>query len=313
MVISVGLALALGTGCARMLHRRQAQVPPEPGETLPEWAFDAPFYFRPPPDAAPQLANQPDADHPARYFVRDRVILLDRPANEVPLDRAPRIAVWWTNTDGCEWTRAGYFGLGQTHFPFVAGDDGDYGIRFVGPGIRASLSGETPPHRIYHLDTCPPCVTVSVEPDKPIYDPSETITIGWLAVDLNIDKKPAELAVCWSWENPGMLAAQQAAIAESKAAQPDKWATRLWQPISDMVKPEGSLTYTIPPYAAGEGFQIQVRAKDRAGNYGAGYSELILVNGFQSWPTTQPIGEPPTTTAPAPALASQPTSDSQSQ
>ena len=41
------------------------------------------------------------------------------------------------------------------------------------------------------------------------------------------------------------------------------------------------MAYTIPEFAAGEGMQFQVRAKDKAGNYGAGYSKVILVSGYQ--------------------------------
>ena len=196
-LLGAGFVLAFLAGCAQPLHRRQAEMPPELGETLPEWAFDAPFYHRPPPDAVPQPANTPDADHPARYFVNNPVILLDRPGNQVPADREPRIAVWWSNTDGCVWTRAGYFGLGQTHFSFIAGDDGDYGIRFLGPGIRESLLNPARPHRIYHVDTCPPDVTVTIEPEQPVYDPDQMIAIRWVAEELNIDKDPVRLAICW--------------------------------------------------------------------------------------------------------------------
>ena len=41
------------------------------------------------------------------------------------------------------------------------------------------------------------------------------------------------------------------------------------------------LAYAVPSFAAGEGFQFQVRAKDKAGNYGMGYSKVILVSGYQ--------------------------------
>ena len=283
-----GLTAAVLVGCAP-LHRQQGQIRPGLGEILPQWAFDAPFYFRPPPDAVPKPRGQPQPDHPAHYYVNERAILIERPANNVPADRVPRIAVWWTNTDGCLWTRAGYFGLGQTHFAFIAGDDGDYGIRFVGPGIRESLFDETRPHRVYHLDTQPATVTVDVEPEVPVYDPDEVIWIRWTAQDINLDEKPVRLAVCWSWENPGIIEARRREAPGAQTAGQGEATSLLWHPFKPAFDREGVLAYTIPPYAAGEGLQLQVRAKDRAGNYGVGYSKPILVNGYTSWPpATQP-------------------------
>lgn len=274
-------------GCAP-LHRRQAEMPPGPAETLPEWAFDAPSYFRPPPDAVPAPVNDPSSDEPAHYFVNRKVILIDRPANNVPVDHAPRIAVWWTNTDGCEWVRAGFFGVGQTHFAFVAGDDGDYGIRFVGPGIRESLLEEVQPHRVYHLDTCPPVVVVSLDPDRPVYDPGETIMVEWTATDLNLDDEPVRLAICWTWENPGMLNRAGQEDGQADPFTQEEFAGRLWQPMKRRFKSHGIFYHMIPTHASGEGLQIQVRAKDRAGNFGIAYSKVILVSGFTSPPTTAP-------------------------
>ena len=51
------------------------------------------------------------------------------------------------------------------------------------------------------------------------------------------------------------------------------------------------LAYTIPDFAAGEGFQFQIRAKDKAGNYGVGYSKVIMVNGYQGPGPEQPAGQ----------------------
>lgn len=267
------------------LHEQQASMPPDPGETLPEWAFDAPFYFRPPPDVAPKPASELTADYSAHYYVSKRVILLDRPTNQVPVDRVPRIGVWWTNTDGGVWTRAGFFGLGQTHFSLVAGDDGDYGVRFAGPGIRESLTGKTLPHRVYHLDTQAPLVTVCVEPDKPIYEPNESILIHWWAVDPHLYGKPVRVAVCWSWENPGIFGNRGAEFENSQSAEQEEYTNRIWQPFENALDSSGILAYTIPDYAAGEGMQFQVRAKDRCGNYGVGYSKLVWVSGYTELPT----------------------------
>jgi hypothetical protein len=300
----------IGAGCQQPLHKRQAEMPPDPGETLPAWAFDAPYYFRPPPDAVPAKASKPDRDLPDHYFVRKPVFLVERPDNQVALDRVPRIAVWWTNTNGCEWTRAGYFGLGQTHFPFVAGDDGDYGVRFVGPGIKESLTEETIPHRIYHFDSQAPRIKVTVEPQHPIYEPNEVIWIHWCAEDQHLDPKCVRLAVCWSWENPDLLEYRESEIYPMDSPEEQaKGASRFWKPFKPEFNNQGVLAYTIPEYAAGEAFQIQVRAKDKAGNYGAGYSKVIFVEGYKGGkeffkencpdkdfcpgesPATQPAGE----------------------
>ncbi len=279
LIMGLGLFVA---GCQQPLHKRQAKMSPDPGESLPAWAFDAPYYFRPPPDAVPAKASKPDRDLPDHYFVRKPVFLVERPDNQVALDRVPRIAVWWTNTNGCEWTRAGYFGLGQTHFPMVVGDDGDYGIRFVGPGIKESLTEETIPHRIYHFDSKAPRIEVTIEPQHPIYEPNEVIFVHWCAKDQHLDPDCVRLAVCWSWENPDLLEYREAEIYPMDTpGEQEKAASRFWKPFKPAFDNQGVLAYTIPEYAAGEGFQFQVRAKDKAGNYGAGYSKVIFVEGFK--------------------------------
>lgn len=277
---ALALGLALVVGCSQWPHRRQGEMASDPGEVLPEWAFDAPYYFRPPPDAVPKAASEPNADYPTHYFVSDKVFLLDRPANEVPIDRAPRIAVWWTDTDGCIWNRAGFFGLAQTHFSFVAGEDADYGIRFVGPGIRESLTEETIPHRIYHLDRMPPSVSVWVTPDLPVFDPGQTVNISWVVDDRFLDARSARLNICWSWENPDMPEWRPAEPLPIEAGDPDSLATRLWHPYKKDLDAEGVLFYEIPKHLTGESFQLQVRAQDRAGNYGEGYSRPIFVGGY---------------------------------
>ena len=287
-ILSTVLVLTVLAGCQQKpLHREQCSMTPELAEKLPEWAFDAPYYFRPPPDATPQAVNETDPDYPLHYYVRNPVVLLTRPANEVPVDRAPRIAVWWTNTNGCLWARAGFFGLGQTHFAFVAGDDGDYGVRFVGPGIKESLTEETIPHRIYHYDTAPPVVSVTVEPDLPIYEPGQVLWLHWSTSDPNLDEMPVQLAVCWSWENPDILKLREGELERPDNAGLDPSASRLWKPFKPIFEAESMLAYTIPDFAGGEGFQFQVRAKDKAGNYGIGYSKAILVSGYQE-PTPPP-------------------------
>jgi hypothetical protein len=281
------LVLAVLAGCQQPLHQEQASMPPELAETLPEWAYDAPHYFRPPPEASPLAVNAADPDYPLHYYVRKPVILVTRPANNVPLDRAPRICVWWTNTNGCLWSRAGFFGLGQSHFAFLAGDDGDYGIRFVGSGITESLTQETIPHRIYHYDAVPPVVSITVEPDCTIYDPEEVLWVHWSVCDPNLDEMPVQLALCWSWENPDILKLREGELERPDAVDLEPSESRIWRPFQPIMEGEGMLAYAIPSFAAGEGFQFQVRAKDKAGNYGVGYSKVIMVSGHQELPESE--------------------------
>ncbi len=274
----------LAAACNQPEYAKQAAMPPDPGETLPEWAFDAPFYFQPTTEAMPRPVTEANPDYPTHYYVNRRVFPIDRPDNEVHLDRAPRIAVWWTNTNGGAWARSGFLGLGQTHFHFVAGDDGDYGIRFVGPGIRESLTQETVPHRIYHVDTVAPCITVRVAPEQPVYYPEDELVITWTVEDPNLDADSIRLNVCWSWENPDMLELRRPDNeGEPPRDNPPPPATRLWWPYKADCSPNDMATFTIPARAQGEALQFQVRAKDRAGNYGAGYSCPIFVSGITSW------------------------------
>ena len=276
--LSVGLALV--TGCSQWPHIRQGQMPCDPAEALPEWAFDAPYYFLPPPEGVPQPASRPAADFPTHYYVRDKLFLVERPANEVPADRAPRIAIWWTDTDGCVWNRAGYFGLSQTYFPFLVGDDADYGIRFVGPGIRESLTSDTIPHRIYHVDRVPPTVYICVSPDLPVFDPGQTLNISWVIHERFLDPRSVRLNITWGWENPDMPQWRPDQPLPVESGDPDKLATRHWHPYKKDLEAEGAFLYDIPKHITGESFQFQVRAQDLAGNYGVGYTRVLFVGGY---------------------------------
>lgn len=278
VLLTVAGLLAAGC-CTHEKCKEQAKRAPDLGETLPEWAFDAPYYFQPPSDVLPQPASRPAAGCPTHYNVNRPVVLVARPENEVDIDLAPRIAVYWTNNNGCVWTRAGYFGLGQALFSFVAGEDGDYGIRFVGPGIRESLTERTIPHRVYHLDTVVPKVDVELDPDQYEYHTGDAVTVRWTAHDANLDERSVRLNICWSLDNPDMMEPDQPEIGtltsdDTLAA----FATRQWKPYKLDCAPDDVVLFTIPPQAEGQVFQFQVRAKDKAGNYGVDYSCPIFVN-----------------------------------
>jgi hypothetical protein len=239
-----------------------------------------------PHEALPQPVNAPDPDYPLHYYVRDAVIPIERPENDVPSDRVPRIGVYATNNGGNQWIRAGYYGLGQRQFLLASARDGEYGIRFVGPGIRESLTERVLPHRIYHVDRTAPRVNVIVSPLLSDYSPGTTVTVTWAVEDRNPDPMPARMAVCWGWENPDLLEYHPASSeGEGGPSEIERSHSRLWRPFEQVLPKAGSIEFAIPEPARGEGFQFQVRAKDRAGNYGVGYSHVLYV------PETDPIPE----------------------
>ena len=290
---AVALALAL-VGCQQNRCDRQANLPPDPGETLPEWAFDAPHYFRPPPDLVPQPVGDSRTDLPGHYYVNRRVFMVDRPTLEVPSNREPRVAVWWTSTNGKLWAKAGHFGLGQTHFAFVGGDDGDYGLRFLGPGIEESLQEQTVPHRVYHLDTAIPRVQVSVAGGGRVVDPGAAIEVAWEVADQNLDPASVRLAVCFVPENPDepQIPSPTQGTGPGPAMVPAAGAVgdepRLWQPIPGAKDAVGSVEHVVPA-TPGRSIQFQVRTRDKAGNVGVGYSPVLHISG-QSAANASPGG-----------------------
>jgi len=253
----------------------------DPAEQYPAWAYDAPFYYRP----ATELGDVGETIPPripggaTQYYVRTQTVQLPRPVKltttaptmtelgprTVVADLAPRIGVFWTDSGGQEWSRAGYFGISQTHFGFPTENDGAYGFRFVGPGIPAAKCTPPRPHVIYHVDTAAPDVVVYVEPNKPDYYVNESITVHWTASDTNLADAPTSISTCWEFD-------------EDEDCE--------WVPVIYNQAAEGSMAFLVPPHAAGRRFKIRADARDRAGNLGAGLSVPLIV--VETSPASQP-------------------------
>ncbi|HUN80582.1 MAG TPA: hypothetical protein VMV81_03645, partial [Phycisphaerae bacterium] len=131
----------------------KADAPFDPPNTYPEWAFDSPQYVKPAQELTPEPKAKPG--DPLHYFTKEKVVLIRQPAGYTP-EEIPRIAVWWTDNNGFRWQKAGFFGREQTYFAFEAQEDGDYGIRFVGPNQEQAMQATAFPERVYHVDTTLP-------------------------------------------------------------------------------------------------------------------------------------------------------------
>ncbi len=278
---TVLLALLGGCDCCEKKTKQKRQQAFDPAEQYPEWAYDAPYYYRPAMDRGDVgeavLPEEPGGT--AHYYVRSRTVYLPRPeealknapskpdadSRTVVEDFAPRIGVYWSDSWGEFWSRAGYFGLGQTHFAFPAENDGIYGFRFVGPGLRPAMSSPPQPHVVYHVDTVPPEVVVYIEPCCERYHVGETLMVHWQAEDATLGEKPVSLSACW---------------------QTHLEAGTEWTSLAQGQPAEGSMPYVVPAEAAGQTLRIQVVARDRAGNVGVGVTGMLIV--AETLATTQP-------------------------
>jgi hypothetical protein len=263
--------LLLGAGaccCSKKPHK----VAYDPAEQYPEWAYDAPFYYRPASERGDVSEAVPPAAPgcPPHYYTRDRLIYLPRPQRTEPtsmparagdprfspFDLAPRIAVYWTTTAGLDWRRSGYFGLSQTHYVYEAENDGVYGFRFVGPGIPEAKSYPPGPVVVFHVDTSPPDVVLYVEPNQVQYQVNEQVTVRWTATDQNLADKPSSISVCW----------------ESDTTKESAWTV-----MDKALAAEGAVAVVVPPQAAGQSFMIRITARDKAGNLATATSPAFPV------------------------------------
>jgi hypothetical protein len=267
----------------------------DPANQYPEWAYDAPFYYRPARDrgdVGEEIASR-QAGGPTHYYVRDRLVYMPRPvrkattspatptlgARTTERDMAPRIGVFWTDSGGLEWERAGYFGIGQTHFVFPAENDGVYGFRFIGPDQPPAKCTPPRPQIVYHVDTVPPEVVVYVEPNQPAYHVSESVTIHWMAQDVHLSDSPVSISACWL-------------VGDDDACE--------WTPIIHDQPSEGSMTFAIPPHATDCRLRIRADARDRSGNLGVGFSPpMVVAQGTSTGPVTVTTKPSDATTQPA--------------
>jgi len=293
LVVTAAVTVSLlgGCECCEKSKKKQQQAF-DPTEQYPEWAYDAPFYYRP----ASERGEIGDTDPPrwpggpTHYYVRSRTVFLPRPSRTPTTSPAtptiglrtteagfaPRTGVYWTETGGLEWHKAGYFGVDQTHFAYPAENDGVYGFRFIGPQMPPAKCSPPRPQVVYHVDTVPPEVVVYVEPNQPVYGVNEQVTVYWMASDINLVESSVSVSACWD---------------DGESGKPP------WLPIVSDQPVEGSMTFVIPPHAVGMSLKLRGDARDRAGNVGVGVSIPL------------PVVEEAATTQPTPTATSQPVDD----
>lgn len=229
-----------------------SDAPFDPPNTYPEWAYDSQSYVKPPQELTPE--PKVNVNDPLHYFTKGNVVMIRRPEGYTP-EEIPRVAIWYTDNNGFHWNKAGYFGREQTFFPFEAPEDGDYGIRFVGPGQDPALHSLPYPERVYHVDTALPDVVVTVEPEKTWYNVGETVTISWKAEDAHLIEYPVRIGRLLDFTADGANALE------------------LQRDLAD----EGQITYTIPEDALDHEARFRVDALDRAGNLGVAISFALQV------------------------------------
>lgn len=248
------------TGCERpapfkvadRTPKTEPEAPFDPPNTYPEWAFDQPQYVRPVAELTPEPKAK--AGDPLHYFTKEKVVLIRQPSGYTP-EETPRIAVWWSDNNGFHWQKAGFFGRQQSYFAFEAPDDGDYGIRFVGPGQEQAMHATAHPERVYHVDTVIPEVQVTVDPEQTWYNVGQSVTVSWSAEDYHLIETPVNVTAMLDFS-----------ADESKPIEVQK----------NLAK-EGSITYKIPTEALNHEIRFRVDAMDRATNLGITYSHALQV------------------------------------
>lgn len=287
LVIAAGLLLA---GCDRKSSW------PEPAEQLPAWVYDAPYYFKPQPQNELKIQDYGLDDQIPHYYTRELVFPIQRPspypqlvttgpdAPDVLSARTPNLAVYWSDDQGRSWHKAGYFGLDQSFFAFVAPGPGDYSIRFAGPGVPPSpLADQVPPHRVYHVDATPPRVIVQVAAAngmvKQFYEPGEKIVVSWDATDQYIDQDKAPVLI-YRIIPPATI-----------------------EPIFGNFTLKGEFEENVPGAAMNGGIRYGVQAVDKAGNIGRGFSFLVqAASVIQPEPAREQMYTPATPPASQPAV-----------
>jgi|GEM_PF-2082506 len=256
------LLFVVSTGCS---NRKPAPFEPEsrvlsdgheapfnPQERYPGWAFDQPEYMQP---NVPLDSEMPiRGDDPNHFFTNNCVVLIEQPNDYTP-EEIPRIAVYRSDDNGFTWKRDGMFGREQQYYALETHADGDYGIRFVGPGQQLAERTPADPQRVYHVDTQPPELEIEINPEKTWYRPGDQIKIAWAARDPHLIANPVRL---------GMLMDFTGDIRNLVELQRD---------LAD----EGSMTYRIMPDTAGHEIVFRVEALDRAENLGLAYSHHLQV------------------------------------
>src|SRR5262245_41691737 len=239
LVASFGFSL-LAAGCGKpspfkLLSdkpRSDKKAPVDPPNSYPEWTYDAPQSMKPAADLTPEpRAREED---PLHYFTNKKLVPIRQPSGYKP-EEIPRVAVWYTDNNGFDWKKGGYFGQSQSFFWFDAPADGDYGVRFVGPGQEPSKVPVAEPVRVYHVDTTPPTVELIIDPNQAWYRPGQVISLNWKAQDFHLVEQPVEIGVAtdFSSEHPS------------------------WTVLQKDLEASGNYSYTIPPDATGRGLTFR--------------------------------------------------------
>jgi hypothetical protein len=223
-----------------------------PPNANPRWADDRPGRARPAANSNPEpRAQQGD---PLHYFTNENLVMIRRPTGYSPEEISPT-AIWWTDNNGFHWQLAGYFNRHQDAFPFEVEEDGDYGIRFVGPGQTPAMNSGALPDRVYHVDTRAPTVQIDVQPMQTIYHPGQSVTISWRADDYHLADYPAsvKMLVDFTTDQPKIIELQRDLAGQ------------------------GSVSYRIAPDLSDHEIRFRVDTQDRAGNLGMIYGHALRI------------------------------------
>ncbi len=264
----MGLIVAIGAGLATSACNKNEMPAPfevadrtpqadrdapfDPPNAYPGWAYDSPSYVKPAAELTPE-ARAKKGD-PLHYFTNKKIVMVRAPDNYQP-EEIPRVAIWWTDNNGFHWHKGGYFGRQQKFFPFEVEEDGDYGIRFVGPDQASAQHALAHPERVYHVDSVVPEVEVRIEPEQSWYYAGQKIMIAWRADDCRLTDDPVSIRL----------------LTDFTADAPR--AIELQRDLAH----EGSITYQIPAEMLDHEIRIRIDARDRANNLGIAYSYALQI------------------------------------
>jgi hypothetical protein len=216
--------------------------------------------------STPVVAASPtpgENETPRIYVNQTRVPV--RPPNRFGPEHIAQVDVWWSDTNGFMWERAGTF-PGPTYFWFEAPGDGEYGIRFVGPGDDAPHIHAAPPERLYYVDTTPPQATLFIEPNQSWYHTGQTLHVHFRAHDHHLTELPVRIDVAYDYA-PGSVDQGRMVAAQNTS----------WMTLQTDLPAGGAFSYRIPPELVNRRIIFRVAATDRAGNEGYAHSHSLLV------------------------------------
>jgi hypothetical protein len=246
-----------------------------PSAELPAWAYDAPFYYQPPQDLP---ALETVGEGIGVYYTRDSSFFIRHPGG-CQINGVPRVGLYYSLDMGQTWNKAGYFGVEQTHFNFLAKQEGRYWVRFVGPGQGVTECPPGTPHRIYVVDRSAPAIVLSVTPSPwedehrgvpRIFEVGQTVRLSWGVSDANLDPNSIRMGICFA-EFPHNV---------------------VWSALPEALATSDTLGVELPPEAAQHGgIRFRLEARDKCGNIGLAVTEVLRVapgDGKAPPPSTQP-------------------------